>query len=289
MPQSQSPNVLITGAGGRLAKVLSDVFQMRGQSVDHATRADLDVTDFQAVRARITAAQPDVIIHCAALTHVDRCAENPDEAFRVNGLGTKNVALAAGLVNAAMCYISTNEVFDGAATRPYLEYDATRPINPYGYSKWIGEQAVRDHLTRFFVVRVSWLFAHDGVNFLQKIVTAARAGRPVSVVTDETASPTYTDDLGPALYDLIGSGQYGVYHLANEGEASRYDFARHIFDCFGLQDYPITPITLDQFPRPSRPPTYAPLRNFIAAQNGIRLRHWREAVAAFAALETAKP
>ena len=109
----------------------------------------------------------------------------------------------------------------------------------------------------------------------------AAAGEPLSIVTNEVASPTYAMDLVPALAQLVEMGRYGIYHLVNEGYASRYHFARHILDCYGFADYPITPIVAAQYPRPSRPPVYAALNNVIAAQIGIKLRPWQEAVAAF--------
>jgi dTDP-4-dehydrorhamnose reductase len=146
---------------------------------------------------------------------------------------------------------------------------------------------VRDLVRRHFVVRISWLFAHTGKNFLQKMVSLAAENRPLSVVTDEVACPTYAEDLVPALARLVQTGRYGIYHLVNEGSASRYDFARHILHCYGFKDYPITPIISAQYPRPSRPPTYSALTNFIAAQMGIQLRPWREAVAAFVERELA--
>lgn len=276
--------ILITGAGGRLGGYLSRVLLSQGHDIISATHHDLDVTSYPDVRRYWQSAAPELVIHCAALTNVDRCAEFPDEAYLANGLGTKNVALACQYVDAALCYISTNEVFDGEQTTPYLEYDAPRPINPYGYSKWIGEQAVRHHIARHYIVRIAWLFAHNGGNFLQKIVAMAGAGKPLSVVTDEIASPTYLDDLAPALAALVASEQYGTYHLTNAGAASRYEFARHILDCSGFKGYPIQPITLAQFSRPSRPPKYSALRNFMAAHIGITLRPWQEAVADFAAM-----
>src|SRR5258707_13564328 len=119
------------------------------------------------------------------MTNVDRCAEQPELALQVNGVGTQNVALAAQRVNAAICYLHTNEVFDGKKGTPYLEYGPTGPINPYGYSKWVGEQVVREATPRHMIVRTSWIFAHGGTNFLQKIVERAANGGPLPVVVNE--------------------------------------------------------------------------------------------------------
>jgi len=257
----------------------------RGHSTHGVAHATLDVTDFEAVRCAVGEAKPDLVVHCAAMTHVDRCAERPDEALRVNGFGTHNVALACQQSGAALVYVSSNEVFDGERADPYLEYDATHPINPYGYSKWVGEQAVRDLLPRHYVIRTSWLFAHGGDNFLHRLVRAAARGEPLAVVTNEVAVPTYSEDLADAIVRLVETGRYGIYHLVNDGSASRYQFARHLLDCAGFSGTPILPIISAQRPRPSRPPTYSVLRNFAAAQLGIRLRPWQEAVNAFFARE----
>ncbi|MHB8628293.1 MAG: dTDP-4-dehydrorhamnose reductase [Aggregatilineales bacterium] len=280
--------IVVTGAGGLLGRRVMAELATRGHTTLGLTHAAFDITDFEAVRRVVGEAKPDLIIHCAAMTHVDQCAEQPDEAVRVNGFGTQNIALACQQHGAALAYLSSNEVFDGERAFPYLEYDATHPVNPYGYSKWVGEQAVRDLLPRHYVIRTSWLFAHGGDNFLHRLVKAAARGEPLSVVTNEVAAPTYAEDLAEALARVVETGRYGIYHLVNAGSASRFQFARHLLDCAGYADVPITPIIGAQRPRPSRPPTYCVLRNFAAAQLGITLRPWQEAVSAFFARERAQ-
>lgn len=277
--------IMVTGAGGNVGRALVDELKSRGHEVTGTAHRQLEITDSRAVMQHIDILRPELIIHCAAMTHVDRCAELPEEALRINAMSVQNFALACRQYNAALCLVSTNEVFDGEGTRPYMEYDHANPVNPYGYSKWVGEKLLRDLLPAHYIARTSWMFAHGGSNFLQKILAAVAAGRPVSVVTDETASPTYVDDFVVALAALVESGRYGTYHLTNEGECSRYEFARHILDVHGYTDYPITPISKADFKRPSQPPTYSPLKNFFAAQAGISLRSWREAVHAFAEKE----
>jgi dTDP-4-dehydrorhamnose reductase len=273
--------VLITGADGNVGKRLKQDFTARGYDVHGVDINTLDIVQYEPTVEHIASIQPELVVHCAAMTHVDRCAEQPDTALLINGIGTQNVALACQKIGAAMCYISTNEVFDGQRGVPYLEYDTPHPINPYGYSKWVGEQAVRDLLPQHFIVRTSWVFAHGGINFLQKIMQLASQGKPLSVVINEIGCPTYAEDFVEALIPLLETGRYGIYHLVNEGYTSRYDFARHILDVYGYQDVPIQRVISAQFPRPSRPPTYGALRNMMAAHLGIKLRPWREAVAAF--------
>jgi dTDP-4-dehydrorhamnose reductase len=280
--------ILVTGAGGLLGRRVMAELTARGHTAQGVTHAALDITDFEAVSRVVGEAAPDLVIHCAAMTHVDRCAEQPDEALCVNGFGTQNVALACQQHGAALAYVSSNEVFDGERAIPYLEYDPTHPINPYGYSKWVGEQAVRDLLPRHYVIRTSWLFAHGGENFLHRLVKAATRGDALAVVTNEVAVPTYAEDLAEAVVRLVETGRYGIYHLVNNGSASRYQFARHLLDCAGFAGIPIMPIIAAQRPRPSRPPTYSVLRNFAAAQMGITLRPWQEAVSAFFSRERAQ-
>ncbi len=273
--------IIVTGAGGLLGRQLLAVLGNRGHAITGVSHVDLDITDTAALNAYLAAIAPELVINCAAMTNVDRCAEYPDEALRINGFGTQSLALACARQGAALATLSTNEVFDGERAIPYLEYDAPRPINAYGYSKWVGEQTTRDLLPRHYIIRTSWLFAHGGENFLQRIIAVADQNSTLQVVTNEVATPTYTIDVAEAIGKLIETERFGIYHLVNEGSASRYEFARFILDCAGYADLPIKPIIGAQRPRPSRPPTYSVLRNFAARQLGITLRPWQEAVAAF--------
>ena len=273
--------ILVTGAHGLLGRRLLVAIAERGHMPFGVGRSALDINDFDKVKRVIGEAQPELVIHCAALTQVDRCAEQPDEALRVNGIGTQQIALACQKFGLPLAYISTNEVFDGEQVAGYLEYDQPRPINPYGYSKWVGEQVVRDLLPRHYIIRTSWGFAHGGDNFLHRVIKAAAHGDPVSVVTNEIATPTYADDLAAAIGRLVETERFGIYHLVNDGRASRFQFARYLLDCAGYRHISITPIISAQRPRPSRPPVYGVLRNFAAAQVGITLRPWQAAVTQF--------
>jgi len=273
--------VLVTGAAGRLGSRLVEALRQRGHEPIPADVAEFDIADFAATRAWITTAQPDLVIHPAAWTDVDGCAREPEKAITINGLGAGNVAAVAAEIGAAILYISSNEVFDGKSSRPYLEYDRTQPINPYGYSKWVGEQSIVGVNPRHMIARTSWLFAHGGKNFIQSILNAAGAGKPLRVVVNEIACPTYTDDLAHALVSLAESGRYGVYHLVNEGYCSRYDFARYILDKTGYADTPLDRITSHAWARPSTPPEFSPLTNLAAKNLGIQLRSWQSAVDAF--------
>jgi dTDP-4-dehydrorhamnose reductase len=241
----------------------------------------LDISDFRATRALVEQVKPDIIIHPAAWTDVDGCAREPEKAITINGLGTQHVALAAARVGAAMLHVSSNEVFDGATGQPFREYDATHPVNPYAYSKWVGERALQDINPRHYIVRTAWLFAHGGKNFIQTILNAAAAGKRLRIVSDEVANPTYNDDLADAIAALIETERYGVYHFINDGWCSRYDFAQYFLSKTQYAGTPIEPITLADWPRPSSPPPFCPLVNMAGAHIGIQLRPWQAAVDAF--------
>jgi dTDP-4-dehydrorhamnose reductase len=273
--------ILVTGADGNIGRRLQHELAARGHDVSGVDIGVLDITAYTPTINYVDNIQPDLIVHCAAMTNVDRCAEQPELALQVNGVGTQNVALAAQRVNAAICYLSTNEVFDGKKGSPYLEYDPTGPINPYGYSKWVGEQVVREATPRHIIVRTSWIFAHGGTNFLQKIVERAAGGGPLSVVVNEIGCPTYGDDFAQTLPLLLEMMRFGTYHLTNEGHTSRYEFARYILQAYGFGHVEVKRSINAQYPRPSRPPVYGALANMIAASQGIKLRPWREAVEAF--------
>lgn len=278
--------ILVTGAAGRLGGRLVHILREKkhqvigvdivGEEVEH-----LDISDYGSTCDFIAGLQPDVVIHPAAWTDVDGCAREPEKAITINGFGSQHVALGALAAGAALLHVSTNEVFDGTGKRPYREYDATKPINPYGYSKWVGEQAITHINPRHYIVRTAWLFAHGGKNFIQSVLGAAQAGKPLRVVTDEIGNPTYNDDLADAIAELIETGRFGIYHFVNENSCSRYRFARYVLDKAGLNDVPITPISSHEWPRASKPPLYGALENMAGKHIGIKLRTWQEAVDSF--------
>jgi dTDP-4-dehydrorhamnose reductase len=240
-----------------------------------------DITDPQAIARTICDFGPDIVLHPAALTDVDKCAKEPELALRVNGLGTQNVALACLRCGAAMLTVSSNEVFDGKKGAPYYEYEARNPVNAYGRSKLAGEVYAQMHLSRYYIVRTAWMYAPGGRNFLHAILRGADKYGKLRVVCDEISSPTYAVDLAEAIGKLIRTDHYGIYHFTNQGVCSRFEFARRILELGGKGDVPIEPITSDQWPRASVPPLNCVLRNFAGAELGITLRHWDEALRAY--------
>jgi dTDP-4-dehydrorhamnose reductase len=278
--------VLVIGAAGNVGRSLMQAFADQ----DTVIGADLnrgpdieaiDITDYHAMTRLVDRTHPDLVALTAAWTDVDGCARDPRRAVEINGVGAQNVAIASARYGADILTLSTNEVFDGLSTAPYTEYDVPSPRNAYGYSKWFGERAVQTITPRHIIVRTAWLVAHGGQNFVQAILRAASEGRPLRVVIDEVANPTYNEDLVTALVRLIEVRRYGIYHLTNAGATSRYDLARHILDHAGFAATEISPIMAAEWPRSSLPPAYAILDNYTAANIGVALRPWQDAMIAF--------
>ncbi|MCU0520190.1 MAG: dTDP-4-dehydrorhamnose reductase [Anaerolineae bacterium] len=272
--------ILLAGHLGQLGRTLMPLLA-RDHTVEGIDLPAHDITDRAEMLELAARFRPDLILNSAAMTNVDGCARDPGLAYRVNGMGTQNLALAAARVGAEFLQVSTNEVFDGTATEPYHEWGACRPINAYGRSKLAGEWYAQHLLTRFYVVRTAWLYAGEGRNFPHRILELADEHGALSVVTDEVGNPTYVVDLAEAIAKLIKTHAYGIYHLVNDGAASRYEFAQLLLDSSGRGAVSLTPIASNAFQRASTPPAYAPLANTAAAALGIRLRPWQDAVAAF--------
>jgi len=275
--------VFLTGARGQLGRALQTALQH--QTVITGDRPAFDLTDGARVRAAILAARPDIVIHAAAHTDVDGCERDPALAYRVNALGTRYVAAACQEVGAALVYLSTDYVFDGQAQTPYHEFARPNPINVYGASKLAGEQAVMAMVPRHYIVRTAWVYgAPDRRSFVNTILRLAREREVLEVVTDEVSTPTYAPDLARAIARLIEQPFYGVYHLVNEGYCSRYDLAGAVVRLAGLAAT-IRPITTAEFqarsPLPARRPAFSALQNFCAAELGIRLRPWPDALAEY--------
>ena len=238
----------MTGAGGMLGQ---DVMRELPTAVA-LTRADLDVTDAEAVRAAI--GPEDTVIHCAAWTDVDGAEEHEADALRVNGDGARHVAEAAGRV----VYVSTDYVFDGRAERPYEPGDPTNPVQAYGRTKLAGEQATAKANARHFIVRSSWLFGTGGRNFADTILRLANERDSLRVVDDQIGCPTYTGHLAWSISQLIEGDRYGIHHRAAHGQCSWFEFASFLVEREGL-DCRVEPCTTAEFPRPAKRPEYSVL------------------------------
>jgi dTDP-4-dehydrorhamnose reductase len=268
--------IVVTGHKGQLGTALQKV--LAGEELLRLDLPEHDITDPDSTIGIIVDYQPDAVIHGAAMTNVDGCEQEPEMAFRVNVLGTQNIALACGQCGAAMVHVSTNDIFDGKLGRPYYEWDTPSPQSVYARSKAAAEFYVRTLLKRFYIVRTAWLYARGGNNFVTKIIAAADKLGALRVVTDEVSAPTYAPDLAEAIARLIHTDYYGIFHFANSGTCSRYDWACKILELSGRGHVPVEPITADQWSRAAPPPLYAPILNFTGAALGIKLRPWEEAV-----------
>lgn len=271
--------VLITGSSGQLGRMLQA--HLAGAELALADLPETDITDRERFTAMVHSFVPDVILHCAAYTDVDGCVIHPELAYRVNSLGTQNVALACEEVGAAMVHISTNEVFAGDKIQGYEEWMSPNPINIYGRTKAASEHHVRSIMSRYYIVRTAWLYAPGGHNFIHAILRQARQGSQLRVVTDEIGNPTSGSDLAEAIVKLIATKQYGTYHLVNEGACSRYEFAQEVLKLGAPQGWQIVPILSSEFKRASTPPPYGALKNTCGAAIGVRLRPWQDALAAY--------
>lgn len=268
--------VLITGGHGQLARALREA--VTGHQLFALGRTELDVTDVVDIRRVVDKIAPDVVIHAAAWTDTAGCESNPERAMMVNGEGSRLVAEACRRTDAALLYISTNEVFDGLRESPYREGDDPNPLNAYARSKLAGERHVRSILERHWIVRTAWLYGLGRVSFPEKIVKAARRQGRLRLVTDEVASPTWTIDLAKAIARLIEHPAWGVYHLTNSGHCSRLEWGLEILRLAGLENVPVEPTTQEEFGAPYRKPAFSALANRRAARLGIALPPWQKAL-----------
>ncbi len=270
---------LITGGGGQLG--IEIVHQLDSDTVLAPAHAQLDVTNPDAVDRFVEVNSPDLIIHAAAITGVDRCEEARANAYRTNVVGTWNVARAAARVGAEMVYVSTNYVFDGHKLGPYFEYDTPNPLSTYGLTKLFGERASRQVLARLYIVRTSWLYSKWRKNFVTTLLDAAKEGGELRYVGDQVSNPTYAKDLAAAIVRLTETGAYGVHHLVNEGATSWYGWATAVLRT--LRDHAVTleEITADEFERAATIPSNSELANETARSVGVTLRPWSDALGEF--------
>jgi dTDP-4-dehydrorhamnose reductase len=246
----------------------------------------LDITDAEQVDRVVGQVAPDLIINCAAYTDVDGCESHRQASLAVNALGPRNVALAATRHHAALLHISTDYVFNGQADVPYTEFEPVAPVTAYGVGKLAGEEAVRTHAPRHFILRTAWLYGAHGPNFVHTMLRLAAEKDALTVVDDQVGNPTWTRDLARVIGQLIETDAYGTYHATAEGQVSWYGFCQEIFRIKGVST-PVSPVTSDQFPRPAKRPAFSGLENFCLKARGIQMRPWNEALAEFLAKKLA--
>lgn len=270
--------VLVTGAGGMLARALVPRLRGGGHETVALDRAALDVTDAEAVHARIAGERPDAVVQCAAYTAVDRAEDEEAEATRVNGTAARLVARACDRAGAVFVYPSTDYVFPGTAARPYLPGDPTDPVNAYGRSKLAGERAALES-ARALVVRTSWLYGEGGTHFVDAILRLARERGSVRVVDDQRGRPTWTGTLADAMVSLMERGAQGIFHATGGGEpVSWCGFALEVV-ALGAPGAEVVAVSSAEFPRPARRPAYSVLDcSSTERRTGGRLPHWRDSL-----------
>jgi len=260
--------VLVTGAAGQLGRDVTRQLEERGIEYRGVDAQDFALTDGQAVMRAVTEYAPTAIVHCAAYTDVDRAESEPEICTAINGMGTLNMARAALAANAKMVYISSDYVFSGEGNQPFRPEDAYGPVNVYGLSKVQGENAVRSLMTRYFLLRTSWLYGRYGQNFARTMLRLGAEQKELRVVSDQIGSPTYTRDLARVICDLLPTSQYGVYHVHNEGYVSRAGFARMIMEKAGLH-CTIIPVLTSEYPTAARRPLNSRLAGYRLEESGI--------------------
>ena len=241
----------------------------------------LDITREDNVTAFISSHTPDIIVNCAAFTNVDKCETEREAAFNVNALGPKYIAAAAKECGARVIQISTDFVFDGNGNRPYTEEDQTNPLSEYGRTKLEGEKNIQNYCDSYLIVRTSWLFGHNGINFAAKMLELSEQHKELSIVTDETGSPTYTPDLAEALWILIKQKCEGIINVSNDGSCSRYEWAEFIFETMGFK-IKMNRIKSSEYVRPAKVPLNSTLncQKFITI-TGMKMRPWEETVESY--------
>lgn len=246
MPENMK--ILVTGVKGQLGYDCVRELKERGYtSVCGIDVDDLDITDEAAVKKFIEEYKPAAVMHNAAWTAVDKAEQYPEEAYKVNALGTKFIAEACKAVGAKLIYVSTEYVFGGSGENFYEVGDERSGLSVYGRTKAEGEDFVTRILEKYFIVRISWAFGKNGNNFVKTMLRLAQSGKKeLNVVCDQIGSPTYTYDLSKLLCDMVESDKYGVYHASNEGVCSWYEFAVEIFKKANLS-VKVNPVTTEEY------------------------------------------
>ncbi len=281
--------ILITGADGQLGYDLQIALKNRGYEIFPTDADTMDITDVDMIKAVLSSIRPDVIIHAAAWTAVDAAEDNKDICLKINADGTENIAIAASSIGAKLIYISTDYVFDGYGIAPWKPEDpVTAPLNIYGLSKYKGELSIKEHVNKFFIVRISWVFGSHGKNFIKTMLRVGKERKEIKVVDDQIGSPTYTKDLSDLLADMVESEKYGIYHATNEGYCSWYEFAKKIFAAaiskghHEYDDVNVIPVSSAEYPTKAKRPFNSRMDKSKLEQNGFkRLPSWENALDRF--------
>jgi dTDP-4-dehydrorhamnose reductase len=275
----------VTGANGMFGSYVKDIF--KGEDLYLTDMPELDITNKEQIFTAFLKANPSLVIHLAAETDVDKCETEIDHAYRTNTLGTQNVALACQRAGCEMVYISTGAVFGGASGEVHTEFSPTDPRNVYARSKLEGEKIVQALLRKYYIFRAGWMIGggrHKDVKFVGKIIQFCLEGRKeIKAVSDKFGTPTFAKDLVSGIKALTKTGNYGVYHLGNNGCCTRYDIAKKIIDILKL-DIKLTAALSAEFPLPAPRAESEGIRNYKLELLGLNvMRKWEEALTEYIA------
>lgn len=267
--------IWITGAEGHIGTALLDLLEGVEYQLLPTDIKEVDITKIDEVTQFVHVNRPDVVINCAGLTDVQECENNVDEAYRVNAIGVRNVALAANEVNAKVIQISTDDVFDKESRIPYNEFDNVHPRTIYGKSKEAGEKILTQLLNRFVIIRSSWIYG-IGRDFVDEVLRNVGQGKTMEVPNNQYAAPTSAKELAKVIRYFIDNEEYGLYHVVCPGSCSRYEFARTILEYSGKAgELDLYPVVIEDSARP----TYSVLDNMMLRLTGIEEpKDWKAAL-----------
>lgn len=269
--------VFISGADGALGQEMKRLLHQENVEYVGVDIDQLDITDSEKTKEFVLKYHPNVILHFAAVSDVDSCEEDRENALRVNALSCQGLAKIANELDAKMLYTSTNFVFDGNTKKPYTESSQPNPINEYGRTKLLGEKYVEDMCRRHYIVRTSWLFGHKAKTYITKFLTTEEKPDSIDVICDQRASFTYIEDLAQAILLIIRADFYGVFHVVNKGVASWFDFVKRAKDGMKFKTK-INPIKLDKLNLAAQRPLFSPLATSVYERRfSCRLASWEEA------------
>jgi dTDP-4-dehydrorhamnose reductase len=273
--------ILVIGAKGMLGRDLMEVLRSSFLT-DEVIGWDIEEIDIRVEKdtvGKIETLRPRTVINVAAYTDVDRCESDEAEALAINAEGMKHVATAASRCHAKVVYLSTDYVFDGMKKAPYVEDDRPHPVSVYGRSKLKGEEYVQRAVKDALIVRTQWLYGKHGKNFVMAILRQAKEKKALSIVNDQTGSPTYTRDLSRAISVLLQQKATGIFHVTNSGHCTWYAFGREILKLSGIEGVEVLPITSEELGRPAPRPPYSVLDcQRLKVETGMELRPWAEAL-----------
>jgi dTDP-4-dehydrorhamnose reductase len=280
--------IIIIGADGQLGTdLMLELARKDDLEAVGSTIADLDITDFNGVRKRLTAEAADIVVNTAAYHRVDELEENVAKAFQVNVEAVHNMAKVCGELGCALAHFSTDYVFGGPPSGiPYIESDCPRPESIYAVSRLAGEGVIEPYCEKYFIIRSCGLYGHAGSmgkggNFVETMLRLAGEKKPIRVVDDQRCTPTFTRHLAKKVIELVMTDKYGLYHMTSAGECSWYEFAKKIFELAGV-DAELSPCTTADYPTPAKRPAYSVLENMALRNHGFaNMPHWHQALAEY--------